>query len=142
MFKIAIEDPCRPQIYWKKLFKSHEKTFNFIICNSCFSSRLKARILESFQSNQVATICTCYEDSLRRDPTCNRSLQRLIKMHRIGSPWVWIAFLHRYLTWIVILDIFCWILNCSEILLRIMYIRIYYVRRDSAMLFIGKRLGG
>ncbi|XP_042456917.1 uncharacterized protein LOC122041339 isoform X2 [Zingiber officinale] len=47
--------------------------------------RLKARILECFQSNQVATICTCYEAVLRRDSTCNQSLQRLIKMHRIGN---------------------------------------------------------
>ncbi|KAG6524226.1 hypothetical protein ZIOFF_014132 [Zingiber officinale] len=47
--------------------------------------RLKARILECFQSNQVAIICTCYEAALRRDSTCNQSLQRLIKMHRIGN---------------------------------------------------------
>ncbi|XP_074589445.1 uncharacterized protein LOC141845279 [Curcuma longa] len=59
-----------------------------VCCQNCDYSRpfrLKARILECFQSNQVDTICSCYEAALRRDPTCNQSLQRLIKMHRIGN---------------------------------------------------------
>ncbi|CAL9128003.1 unnamed protein product [Musa acuminata var. zebrina] len=59
--------------------------------NSCqnFSGalpfRLRARILEAFQSSQLTAIHRCYEDALTRDPSCNLSLERLIKMHRSGN---------------------------------------------------------
>ncbi|KAM0949971.1 putative TATA box-binding protein-associated factor RNA polymerase I subunit A [Dioscorea sansibarensis] len=47
--------------------------------------RIKARLLECFCSNQASLISSCYENALRRDPTCSHSLERLIKMHKIGS---------------------------------------------------------
>ncbi|KAH7689723.1 TPR-like protein [Dioscorea alata] len=47
--------------------------------------RIKARLLECFCSNQASLISSCYENVLRRDPTCSYSLERLIKMHKIGS---------------------------------------------------------
>ncbi|XP_020082908.1 uncharacterized protein LOC109706481 isoform X2 [Ananas comosus] len=59
--------------------------------NSCLSStaaisfRLRARLLECFYSNQATTISSCYEDALKRDPTCIYTLERLIKMHKTGS---------------------------------------------------------
>nr|CAB3494872.1 unnamed protein product [Digitaria exilis] len=40
-------------------------------------------LLEYFDQSQVSTISSCYEESLRRDPTCSYSMERLIKMHRI-----------------------------------------------------------
>ncbi|OEL28387.1 hypothetical protein BAE44_0010595 [Dichanthelium oligosanthes] len=58
---------------------------------TCLSSttalpfRLRGRLLEEyFDQNQVSTICSCYEEALRRDPTCSYSMERLIKMHRKG----------------------------------------------------------
>ncbi|OAY83857.1 hypothetical protein ACMD2_15426 [Ananas comosus] len=49
------------------------------------SYRLRARLLECFYSNQATTISSCYEDALKRDPTCIYTLERLIKMHKTGS---------------------------------------------------------
>ncbi|KAJ0968367.1 hypothetical protein J5N97_025284 [Dioscorea zingiberensis] len=46
--------------------------------------RLKARLLDCFCSNQASLISSCYENVLKRDPTCNYSLERLIRMHKIG----------------------------------------------------------
>ncbi|RCV21062.1 hypothetical protein SETIT_4G107400v2 [Setaria italica] len=58
---------------------------------TCLSSttalpfRLRGRLLEEyFDQNQVSTISSCYEEALRRDPTCSYSMERLIKMHRKG----------------------------------------------------------
>ncbi|CAL5043538.1 unnamed protein product [Urochloa decumbens] len=58
---------------------------------TCLSSttalpfRLRARLLEEyFDQNQVSTISSCYEEALRRDPTCSYSMERLIKLHRKG----------------------------------------------------------
>ncbi|KAF8686148.1 hypothetical protein HU200_043681 [Digitaria exilis] len=56
---------------------------------TCLSSttalpfRLRGMLLEYFDQSQVSTISSCYEESLRRDPTCSYSMERLIKMHRI-----------------------------------------------------------
>ncbi|KAG2610500.1 hypothetical protein PVAP13_4KG193600 [Panicum virgatum] len=59
---------------------------------TCLSSttalpfRLRGRLLEEyFDQNQVSTISSCYEEALRRDPTCSYSMERLIKMHRKGD---------------------------------------------------------
>uniref|UniRef100_A0A0A9DYK6 Uncharacterized protein n=1 Tax=Arundo donax TaxID=35708 RepID=A0A0A9DYK6_ARUDO len=46
--------------------------------------RLRGKLLEYFDQNQISTISSCYEEALKRDPTCNYSLERLIKMHRKG----------------------------------------------------------
>ncbi|CAN6198145.1 unnamed protein product [Urochloa humidicola] len=47
--------------------------------------RLRGRLLEEyFDQNQVSTISSCYEEALRRDPTCSYSMERLIKLHRKG----------------------------------------------------------
>ncbi|XP_024312908.1 uncharacterized protein LOC100824956 isoform X2 [Brachypodium distachyon] len=46
--------------------------------------RLRGRLLEYFDQNQVSTISCCYEEALRRDPTCGHSVERLIEMHRKG----------------------------------------------------------
>ncbi|KAL6861323.1 hypothetical protein ACP4OV_017023 [Aristida adscensionis] len=46
--------------------------------------RLRGRLLEYFDQNQVPTISSCYEEALRRDPTCSYSVERLINMHRKG----------------------------------------------------------
>ncbi|OQU76157.1 hypothetical protein SORBI_3010G100516 [Sorghum bicolor] len=58
---------------------------------ACLSSttalpfRLRGRLLEEYDQNQVSTISSCYEEALRRDPTCSYSMERLIKMHRKGD---------------------------------------------------------
>lgn len=46
--------------------------------------RLRGRLLEEYDQNQVSTIFSCYEEALRRDPTCSYSMERLIKMHKKG----------------------------------------------------------
>lgn len=59
------------------------------------SYRLRARLLECFYSNQATTISSCYEDALKRDPTCIYTLERLIKMHKTGLPETWILILYK-----------------------------------------------
>ncbi|XP_044385907.1 uncharacterized protein [Triticum aestivum] len=46
--------------------------------------RLRGRLLEYFDQNQVSTISSCYEEALQRDPTCSYSVERLTEMHRKG----------------------------------------------------------
>ncbi|GJN11977.1 hypothetical protein PR202_ga30217 [Eleusine coracana subsp. coracana] len=55
------------------------------ICNSSSTAlpfRLRGRLLECFDENQVLTISCCYEEALRIDATCSYSIERLITMHR------------------------------------------------------------
>ncbi|KAK6132783.1 hypothetical protein DH2020_033461 [Rehmannia glutinosa] len=47
--------------------------------------RLKASLLEHFDSGSYVKLCTCFEDILKKDPTCSDSLARLILMHRRGD---------------------------------------------------------
>ncbi|KAL0406760.1 UNVERIFIED_CONTAM: hypothetical protein Slati_3989900 [Sesamum latifolium] len=47
--------------------------------------RLKASLLEHFDSGNYVKLCTCFEDILKKDPTCNDSLARLVLMHRRGD---------------------------------------------------------
>uniref|UniRef100_J3MCV6 Uncharacterized protein n=1 Tax=Oryza brachyantha TaxID=4533 RepID=J3MCV6_ORYBR len=57
------------------------------ICHSSTTQlpfRLRGRLLEYFDQNQVSTISSCYDEALRRDPTCSYSMQRLIRLHRKG----------------------------------------------------------
>ncbi|KAK3132077.1 hypothetical protein QOZ80_6AG0515450 [Eleusine coracana subsp. coracana] len=56
-------------------------------CNSSSTAlpfRLRGRLLEYFDENEVSTISFCYEEALTRDPTCSYSIERLITMHRKG----------------------------------------------------------
>ncbi|VAI84732.1 unnamed protein product [Triticum turgidum subsp. durum] len=47
--------------------------------------RLRGRLLEYFDQNQVSAISSCYEEALQRDPTCSYSVERLTEMHRKGE---------------------------------------------------------
>ncbi|XP_010260398.1 PREDICTED: uncharacterized protein LOC104599522 [Nelumbo nucifera] len=47
--------------------------------------RLKASLLECFDSKNSSVLSTCYEEILKKDPTCSQSLTRLITMHRNGD---------------------------------------------------------
>ncbi|TXG65264.1 hypothetical protein EZV62_006539 [Acer yangbiense] len=47
--------------------------------------RLKATLLECFDRNNYVMISTCFEDILKKDPTCSHSLARLISMHQNGD---------------------------------------------------------
>ncbi|XP_010913443.1 uncharacterized protein [Elaeis guineensis] len=60
-----------------------EKSCN--IFDAALPFRLRARLLESFHSSPATIISSCYEEALKRDPTCNLSLERLIKMHKNGN---------------------------------------------------------
>ncbi|KAI9075360.1 hypothetical protein K1719_042672 [Acacia pycnantha] len=52
---------------------------------SALPSRLKAILLERFYSNNSLLLASCFEDSLRKDPTCCESLAKLVKMHEHGN---------------------------------------------------------
>ncbi|XP_051203965.1 uncharacterized protein [Lolium perenne] len=57
------------------------------VCHSSTTAlpfRLRGRLVEYFDQNQVSTISSCYEEALRRDPTCSYSVKKLIEMHRKG----------------------------------------------------------
>ncbi|KAJ0047237.1 hypothetical protein Pint_04808 [Pistacia integerrima] len=47
--------------------------------------RLRASLLECFDRNNYIMLSTCFEDILRKDPTCSHSLARLIRMHQTGN---------------------------------------------------------
>ncbi|XP_057963676.1 uncharacterized protein LOC131154876 isoform X2 [Malania oleifera] len=55
-------------------------------CNSSIALplRLRAGILEHSDHNNCTMLSTCYEDILKKDPTCSDSLGRLVSMHRNG----------------------------------------------------------
>ncbi|XP_051150708.1 uncharacterized protein LOC127265075 isoform X2 [Andrographis paniculata] len=52
--------------------------------NTPLQLRMKASLLEHFDSENCAKLCTCFEDILKKDPTCSHSLQRLVIMHQRG----------------------------------------------------------
>ncbi|KAG6412900.1 hypothetical protein SASPL_125595 [Salvia splendens] len=47
--------------------------------------RLQASLLEHFDSGNYVKLCTYFEDILKKDPTCNDSLSRLVLMHQRGD---------------------------------------------------------
>lgn len=47
--------------------------------------RLKASLLACFDHNNSIMLSVCYEDILKKDPTCDHSLARLISMHQNGN---------------------------------------------------------
>ncbi|TVU11856.1 hypothetical protein EJB05_45465 [Eragrostis curvula] len=55
------------------------------ISSTALPFRLRGRLLEYFDQNQVHTISSCYEESLRRDPACSYSIEKLITIHRKGD---------------------------------------------------------
>ncbi|KAI3803505.1 hypothetical protein L1987_31657 [Smallanthus sonchifolius] len=46
--------------------------------------RLKASLLEHFSKEDPNKLCICFEDTLRKDPTCSHSLAKLISLHHDG----------------------------------------------------------
>ncbi|KAK7244219.1 hypothetical protein RIF29_39038 [Crotalaria pallida] len=59
--------------------------------NQCLNSasvlpiRLRANLLEHFDRNNTLLHVSCFEDILKKDPTCCDSLAKLIKMHQNGE---------------------------------------------------------
>ncbi|XP_017979745.1 PREDICTED: uncharacterized protein LOC18594110 [Theobroma cacao] len=56
-------------------------------CNNSrvpFPFRLRASVLECFYSNDSVMLSTCFEKTLKKDPTCCHSLARLVSMHQNG----------------------------------------------------------
>ncbi|XP_031125492.1 uncharacterized protein LOC116027861 isoform X2 [Ipomoea triloba] len=47
--------------------------------------RLKAHLLEHFDGNNHAKLATCFEDILKKDPSCSHSLGWLTNLHRRGD---------------------------------------------------------
>ncbi|OVA11085.1 D-tyrosyl-tRNA(Tyr) deacylase [Macleaya cordata] len=52
--------------------------------NATLPLRLRTIILEGFHSKNSTVLSTCYEDILKKDPTCSHSLTNLITMHKNG----------------------------------------------------------
>ncbi|WMV60449.1 hypothetical protein MTR67_053834 [Solanum verrucosum] len=53
--------------------------------NTSFQLRLKATILEHFDSSNCVKLSAIHEENLEKDPTCSHSLGRLISLHRRGD---------------------------------------------------------
>ncbi|KAG6645336.1 hypothetical protein I3843_08G111600 [Carya illinoinensis] len=47
--------------------------------------RLKTSLLEHFNSNNTVVLSACFEDILKKDPTCSHSLAKLVRMHQSGD---------------------------------------------------------
>ncbi|KAG4204256.1 hypothetical protein ERO13_A04G036900v2 [Gossypium hirsutum] len=67
----------------KEALSEVEKFCN--ISNMPFPFRLRASLLEYFYSNDSVRLCNCFEEVLKRDPTCCHSLARLVSMHQKGD---------------------------------------------------------
>ncbi|XP_050218712.1 uncharacterized protein LOC126669311 isoform X2 [Mercurialis annua] len=53
--------------------------------NSALANRLRAHILERVDPNNGDMLSTCFEDTLKNDPTCSESLDKLISLHQKGN---------------------------------------------------------
>lgn len=66
---------------------------NLLILLFCFAYevtdvrdyRLRAILLEYFDRKNSLLIQSCFEDILKKDPTCRYSLAKLIKFHQRGT---------------------------------------------------------
>ncbi|XP_030944135.1 uncharacterized protein LOC115968777 [Quercus lobata] len=47
--------------------------------------RLRTSLLEHFDRNNSFLLSTCFEDILKKDPTCSNSLAKLVRMHQNGD---------------------------------------------------------
>ncbi|TKY49144.1 hypothetical protein E2542_SST26570 [Spatholobus suberectus] len=56
-------------------------------CNSAsvLPIRVRAALLERFDRNNSLMLLSCFEDILKKDPTCGDALAKLIKMHQNGD---------------------------------------------------------
>ncbi|XP_022897250.1 uncharacterized protein LOC111410889 [Olea europaea var. sylvestris] len=63
-------------------FDELEKLFQ--ISDTALQLRLKAALVEHFGDADYVKLSTCFEDIMRKDPTCNDSLARLLVMHQRG----------------------------------------------------------
>ncbi|XP_060209301.1 uncharacterized protein LOC132636448 isoform X2 [Lycium barbarum] len=55
--------------------------------NTSFQLRLKATILEHFDSGNYVKLAAIFEENLEKDPTCSHSLGRLIRLHRSAGEY-------------------------------------------------------
>ncbi|KAJ9153545.1 hypothetical protein P3X46_026972 [Hevea brasiliensis] len=53
--------------------------------NASLPSRLRAHLLECVDPTNNFALSTCFEDSLKSDPTCSESLAKLISLHQNGN---------------------------------------------------------
>ncbi|XVF04297.1 hypothetical protein REPUB_Repub05bG0070300 [Reevesia pubescens] len=53
--------------------------------NMPFPFRLRASLLEYFYSNDSVMLSNCFEEILKKDPTCCHTLARLVSMHQNGD---------------------------------------------------------
>ncbi|KNA21834.1 hypothetical protein SOVF_039690 isoform A [Spinacia oleracea] len=73
------------------LLGGHGKEALAIVEQSCnesssvLSFRLKARLWECFDANNYDELFACFEDVMKKDPTCRRSLARLMALHQKGE---------------------------------------------------------
>ena len=47
--------------------------------------RVTAALLERFDGNNSLLLRSCFQDMLKKDPTCSDALAKLIKMHQNGT---------------------------------------------------------
>nr|POE97725.1 hypothetical protein CFP56_71787 [Quercus suber] len=56
--------------------------------NTALPIRLRTSLLEHFDRNNSVLLATCFEDILKKDPTCSNSLAKLVRMHQNGDYWL------------------------------------------------------
>ncbi|XP_024979581.1 uncharacterized protein LOC112516649 [Cynara cardunculus var. scolymus] len=54
------------------------------ISDAALPFRLKASLLDHFSHEDEIKLCNCFEDTLRKDPTCSHSVAKLISLHHDG----------------------------------------------------------
>ncbi|KAK9988882.1 hypothetical protein SO802_029121 [Lithocarpus litseifolius] len=53
--------------------------------NTALPIRLRTSLLEHFDRTNSVLLSTCFEDILKKDPTCSNSLAKLVRMHQNGD---------------------------------------------------------
>uniref|UniRef100_A0A0A0KXN5 Uncharacterized protein n=2 Tax=Cucumis sativus TaxID=3659 RepID=A0A0A0KXN5_CUCSA len=53
--------------------------------NAALPFRLRAALVEHFDRSNNVLLSTCYEQTLKKDPTCCHSMGKLVQMHRNGN---------------------------------------------------------
>lgn len=68
-----------------KVKEAMDEVEKFTCSEAALYARLKASLLEHFNSNNHVYLSTCFEDALKKDPACTHSLTRLLCLHQQGD---------------------------------------------------------
>ncbi|XP_056167497.1 uncharacterized protein LOC115663958 [Syzygium oleosum] len=86
----AVSDALLPLIQLLLICGQVDEALNVLeeVCHHADTAlplRVRAALLERFARENVVELSSCYEEILKRDPTCCHSMARLVTMHQSGD---------------------------------------------------------